>query len=519
MSTKITTLIIFTLFMVCKSFSQVTTIESVLVNSQTTVNNCGIIDVGTIQNNVLTISFKLTKPSGQAIGNSILKILFKPNNFDYGNEKGITQILSTGWTNNNTEYFGQIISDNISANEIEVSGSSILIEFISDSGNKERSCEYSLTKTPTPTFTLGSSVNSINCASTAPVTFTVTNVYNSPGALSYNWNVGSGWSPSGNFTTTSNSIQLIPTSYPPSQVSVTPILNEVAQPQKVKTISLNNYQSVALISGSTAVCASEVYIITNLASNEIITNWSISNTSIATLSNINGNQATVTKIGNGQATITVTVSDQCNRTKDLVKTLSLGTPSSVTRLSHVSFGCTMGEIFARPVLGANQYEWQVTGAVIVDNNGGTTYIGGNSVFVDPIDTNTAFTVKVRAISNCGTSAWYTKTIPMDCSGGPTPLSTTPELDNDASEAVEAYPNPAKDQITVIVREDFKNSGRRPTEINAIRVLDQNSIERQYYTFKQNRTVQTIDISYLTPGLNFLLIYTNTGVVTKKILVK
>ncbi|MFN4764661.1 hypothetical protein ACKGJN_16140, partial [Gillisia sp. Q332] len=59
----------------------------------------------------------------------------------------------------------------------------------------------------------------------------------------------------------------------------------------------------------------------------------------------------------------------------------------------------------------------------------------------------------------------------------------------------------------------------PTGIHAIRVLDQNSIERQYYTFKQNWTVQTIDIPYLTSGLNFLLIYTDIGVITKKILVR
>ncbi len=108
---------------------------------------------------------------------------------------------------------------------------------------------------------------------------------------------------------------------------------------------------------------------------------------------------------------------------------------------------------------------------------------------------------------------------MDCSGGPTPLSTTPVIDNDAPETIVAYPNPAKSQITVIVKEDPKVSEGRPTGFYAIRVLDQNSVERQYYTFKQNRTAQTIDISYLTPGLNFLLIYTDTGVITKKILVR
>lgn len=223
--------------------------------------------------------------------------------------------------------------------------------------------------------------------------------------------------------------------------------------------------------------------------------------------------------GNGWIQAEIALSSGCGNNIIVRKEVWVGNPNPVTKLSHVSFGCTMGEIFAKPALSAEQYEWQVSGAVITDN-GGTSYINGSSIFVDPHDNLSSFTVKVRSINSCGTSDWYTKSIPMDCSGGPTPLSTAPEVDIDASETIVAYPNPANDQITVIiVREDFENIESRPTEIHAIRVLDQNSIERQYYKFKQNRTVQTIDISYLTPGLNFLLIYTDTGVVTKKILVR
>jgi hypothetical protein len=40
---------------------------------------------------------------------------------------------------------------------------------------------------PPPTFTLSSSTTSIDCNSTAPITFTITNVNNSPGTLTYNW--------------------------------------------------------------------------------------------------------------------------------------------------------------------------------------------------------------------------------------------------------------------------------------------------------------------------------------------
>ena len=267
------------------------------------------------------------------------------------------------------------------------------------------------------------------------------------------------------------------------------------------------------LSGPEFICGQSTYSFD--ACSGSISSWSVSSNLI--IENSTEYSLTVRpqySTSSGQGYITATSASGSIVTKEVY----VGIPNSVSKLSHVSFGCTMGEIFAKPALGAEQYEWEVSGAVITDN-GGTSYINGSSIFVDPHDNLSSFTVKVRSINSCGTSDWYTKTIPMDCSGGPTPLSTSPEVNNDASETIVAYPNPANDQITVIVREDFENSESRPTEIHAIRVLDQNSMERQYFTFKQNRTVQTIDISYLTPGLNFLLIYTDTGVITKKILVR
>lgn len=66
------------------TFAQVnTTIESVFVNS-TTYNNCSLIDFGTTSNNSLTFYYKLTKPSGQAIGNSTLRIVLKYNSSSFG---------------------------------------------------------------------------------------------------------------------------------------------------------------------------------------------------------------------------------------------------------------------------------------------------------------------------------------------------------------------------------------------------------------------------------------------------
>ncbi|MFN4764699.1 hypothetical protein ACKGJN_16345, partial [Gillisia sp. Q332] len=235
------------------------------------------------------------------------------------------------------------------------------------------------------------------------------------------------------------------------------------------------------ISGSASLCSPGQYSIQT----GVNVQWSANPTNLVNISNNGSSNVTVTPVSSsskGSVTLSAIISSPSCGSKTLTKDVWVGNPNEVTKLSHVSFGCTMGEIFVKTALGAEQYEWQVYGAQIVAPGTGTTYIGEEgSIFVDPDDGNYEFTVKVRAINACGYSNWYTKTIPMDCSGGPTPLSTSPEEDNDASETIVAYPNPAKDQITVIVKGNYEFTGTLPTGIHAIRVLDQNSIERQYYT--------------------------------------
>lgn len=206
-----------------------------------------------------------------------------------------------------------------------------------------------------------------------------------------------------------------------------------------------------------------------------------------------------------------------NNGQVMQKDIKVGKPSAVTKLMHVStFGCTMGEIFAYPAWGADQYEWQVTGAIIVDN-GGTSYIGDSSIFVDPIDTNTSFTVKVRGINTCGVSGWYTKTIPMDCSGGPTPLGTDPQA-NRVDDSVLLYPNPTKGTMNVKLKDLVDNDSNLPTVIYAIKVMDPYYNERKLYEFKTGLKEQTLNVSYLNVGLHYIIVYTDNGTFVKKLLI-
>lgn len=96
-------------------------------------------------------------------------------------------MLSSAWANNNTEYVGAI-SCNISENEILATGSSIFIEFTTDSGVKTKSCEYPLKKTLPPSFSFSPTTLSLVCGDMGSQTFTVTPANIPSGAnVAYQW--------------------------------------------------------------------------------------------------------------------------------------------------------------------------------------------------------------------------------------------------------------------------------------------------------------------------------------------
>ncbi|MFD0990367.1 hypothetical protein ACFQ1R_09685 [Mariniflexile jejuense] len=137
---KLKFILVFTLILICKSYAQITTtITNVLVNNQSTISNCSLIDFGSNANNSITINFKLTKPSNQVVGNCDLDILLKYAIGSIGTSKASNIVQSGSWTNNNTEFNGQITA-NISAGDIQVTGSSIYIECKTDTSAKTQSC-------------------------------------------------------------------------------------------------------------------------------------------------------------------------------------------------------------------------------------------------------------------------------------------------------------------------------------------------------------------------------------------
>ena len=244
---KIITLLLvtFTNLMIAQS----TGVDQVFLNSQTTITGCNTIDFGTVTNNNMTFYYTLTN-AGQPSGTLFVK--FKYSNST--NATNLTQqnIQSTNWSNGTAQ---STIACSLSASEIQVTGSTIYLEFVSNSGViTTGTCIFQLTKTPVPTFTLSPTSLSLICGDMSSRTFTVTPANIPIGAnVTYDWSY-SGW----DFVSqTANSYTLKPSSATalPSSVDVTPRINGVAQDYKSCTVSRATFGVASMsITGEEYVC-------------------------------------------------------------------------------------------------------------------------------------------------------------------------------------------------------------------------------------------------------------------------
>ena len=299
----------------------------VFIQNMSYINGGAISDCSTIDfedNSTVTVQFgvELKKPSAMVVGNSNLRIYTKKSSTINEVERYSQDVQESFWTTGDPQFFNVSLSITLDADEFNVSGGIFYAEFESSSGNKYSGCNYSIEKDEVPTFEISPSSTTVSCGSSSPKTFTVTNVYNSPGTITYQWQVGYGWeyneSVVTNFTTTTNSVQLTPIAYPPNDVKVTPVLDGVGYPQLTANVSLSGFDPAYPIIGANQLCSTATYSVNNLPAGTTVTSWSVSNSNIATILG-NGNQATLTATGNGTVNITATLTNSCNQTATITK--------------------------------------------------------------------------------------------------------------------------------------------------------------------------------------------------------
>lgn len=220
------------------------------------------------------------------------------------------------------------------------------------SSNTIRIKNISIVETPpVPAFVLSPNAVNVQCGASLSQTFTVTNVYNSPGVTSYEWNLGNavnGWTYNGNpapqlITTTTNSISLVSTacSNVLSNVGVTVKMNG----SNYQTLNATSGVSPAsfAITGPDHLCFGSTSLsVSNISCGGNVS-WSSSNTSVATVTS-SGSTTTLTRVGSGKVVVTATV-NACGVSQSLSKTLVVGEPVNLPL--KLNFNNPGGSAFCR----------------------------------------------------------------------------------------------------------------------------------------------------------------------------
>nr|WP_199003143.1 T9SS type A sorting domain-containing protein [Flavobacterium sp. ASV13] len=292
------------------------------------VGGCGTIDLGASTSTGITFEVKLSKPNSMATGNGTVEVYIKKNAGAPTVTKQTISVPSGSWPNADPSVTAVAASINVLPSEFDPTGGLLFVTYTNSSGAGFSSCSYQVKRNATPEFKLTPSTLTIPCNSTASTTFTVTNVYNSPGSVVYTWNIGSGWSiPGGTYQTSSNTYTLTPVNYPPGNISVTAKLANVDYGAGSSIVSLTPFTSTAEISGINSYCTyptASTFSINAGAGNTVT--WSSSNPSVGVLSSPSNSQVTVTAQTQGLFILNALITNPCGQTVTKTKTVTVGAP-------------------------------------------------------------------------------------------------------------------------------------------------------------------------------------------------
>lgn len=400
-------------------------LEQITVNSSS-ISDCSTIAFGTNSTVNLSLKMRVTKSATNDVGNfATFKLYILKNGSS--SPKFINGILinNSAFWNNGTLWEG-VFPQTLQATDIDISGSIFYGVYEVSTDIHPNTCNYSLTKTPPPSFTLSPTILSLACGDTSSKTFTVTPANIPSGAtVTYQWSF-SGWDV---ISSTSNSRTLQPTSGTilPSNVSVIPSINGVPKPSMSCIISQEIFNpSTSEIIGSENFCpgSSSSYTISNLGANTVT--WSISNPAVASLSDTSGATISLTGLSNGTVTLNASIKNACGQTAPKSKTFTIGLPSfpaeSMTGESNPLTGENI--YYSIPqAIGASSYNWYFDGGGILGTtiNGWQINSGQGTTVINAKVGNPGSTVVVcKATNSCGNSIKYTyvnvRSVTSPCEG-------------------------------------------------------------------------------------------------------
>ena len=185
---------------------------------------------------------------------------------------------------------------------------------------------------PTPNFTLPNTTN-IECGSTNPVSFFITNTNNTPNITSYTWDLGTdnnGWTYSNSpapryITTTNNPLILNPQNNcsPSNTISAVVKVNNQNYPTNTTTlVSVLNSQTAVV--GPSTINNTSLFTISNISCNTTF-NWTASPANLVSFDNPTSGNVNITRLADGNCTLSSEVTS-CGITQTVTKVISLVAP-------------------------------------------------------------------------------------------------------------------------------------------------------------------------------------------------
>lgn len=245
------------------------------------------------------------------------------------------------------------------------------------------------------------------------------------------------------------------------------------------------------ISGPGIICSSgATYTVENVPAGQTVI-WNYS--SNLRQSSIGTNTITLIPISNGSGWISATIGNITTSQKPL----NVGIPSTPTSITNfccngMGFKTETAYVFSTSMPGATQYDWIVSGGVILYGQ------GTNSITVltsQAPGSGISFGVSVRAVNNCGWSSYLQR-------GG----FVAP---NWGTALFSVYPNPTSSEVTISVLDinslSNTDSNNEKISISNIEIIDHFGNIRKKVKKGTKQEAVTINISDLSKGIYLIKI--------------
>lgn len=367
-----------------------------------------------------------------------------------------------------------------------------------------------ITEIPRIAFTMTPPAVTKVCGTALSQTFTINNVYSTPGVTGYTWNLGAtpnrwyyGGSPApATLSTAGNSITLDANAcdLPPSSISGAGVIG--ATSYLTNTVAVNAANPSLTITGNDAICNNtpSVYTVNNIPCGGTVS-WNLAQTIPGTATmTTSGNQATITKTGNGNIELTATITASCSASPFALppKPIIVGTPQpSNFPVSGPPTLCTnQAAAYSAPFYGGITYNWSASGAI---TGGGP----GASCMVNATPFPGMGILQLNTSNVCGSMA--------------SPVTYFVNVMNCFAK-FEVSPNPVKEILIISTKPNEMNDLKKGL-IYGIRITDLSGVVKKQMNNKSGIDFTKVPVADLLPGTYIVSVFDGTQWESHKVVVQ